>query len=76
MGIIVATFIDTPDLLVDEHAKLYAVRSAADGYAFSSKNPGFVRDTWLRRLAVSDPHPWQAELTSAHTRAAAASSRK
>lgn len=44
-----------PDVLVAADGKLLAVRTAADGLAFSSKNAGrSARETWLRRSALAD----------------------
>ena len=65
-GLVITMFLDGPDILVNERGNLHAVRLEGDHYAFSSQKPGFVRDYWLRRLAVVKPMPWPADSTEAN----------
>lgn len=50
--------VDVPDVLVDERGRRFAVRLDDDRVAVSSTRTGFVRESWLRRLAVAEAAPW------------------
>ena len=62
-GLVITMFADRPDILVGERGNLYAVRLEGDHYAISSQKSGFVRDSWVRRLALVNPLPWPADST-------------
>ena len=68
-GLVITMFADGPDILVSERGNMHAVRLEEGHYAISSRKPSFVRDSWLRRLAVADPMPWPAASTDANARA-------
>ena len=51
-------FVDTPDVLVDDRGRRFAVRLDDGRVAVSSTRSGFVRESWLRRLAVAEAAPW------------------
>ena len=52
------SLVDVPDVLVDERGRRFAVRLDDDRVAVSSTRSGFVRESWLRRLAVAEAAPW------------------
>lgn len=58
-----------PDILVDEDAKLVAVRAAGGGMMLSSQRAAKLHaDSWVRRAGGEAPEPWQDEGTSADGR--------
>ncbi len=57
-AVLTGAFVEVPDVLVDERGRLLAVRLDDGRVMVSSKRAGFVRDSWLRRLAVPRPVPW------------------
>ena len=51
-------FVDVPDVLVDERGRMLAVRLDDNRVTVSSKRSSFVRQSWLRALAVSKTASW------------------
>jgi competence protein ComEC len=59
VGLALGLFVRPPDILVDEDAKLLAVRAADGSLLLSSTRAARLHaDTWLRRAGLNEPAPW------------------
>ena len=57
-ALLTGVFVDVPDVLVDERGRMLAVRLDDNRVTVSSKRSSFVRQSWLRALAVSKTASW------------------
>lgn len=65
VGVLVAALSRPPDILIDEDAKLIAVRAADGGLMLSSQRAAKMHaDSWVRRAGNLLPEPWPKQGTS------------